>query len=244
MRIDASGLHYRDLNARIRDAVAAGQRELILDHVNGQRYLSAGLNLGLRLTINGTPGNDLAAFMDGAEIIVNGNAQDGVGNAMNRGLVVVRGNAGDILGYSMRSGRIFVQGSVGYRVGIHMKSFGDQFPLIIVGGLARDFLGEYMAGGVLVLLGLTKPKDESLAGNRIGTGMHGGVIYIRGSVEDYQLGKEVGRSPLTDADWQDLSLWLAEYSHVVDVDTSTLRPSDFLKLTPHSRRPYGALYAY
>jgi len=244
MRIDASGLHYRELNARVRQAAASGERDLILDNVNGQRYLGAGLNGGLRLTINGVPGNDLAAFMDGAEIIVNGNAQDGVGNAMNRGLVVVRGDAGDILGYSMRNGRIFVQGSVGYRVGIHMKSFGDQFPLIIVGGLARDFLGEYMAGGVLVLLGLTKPKDEPLTGNRVGTGMHGGVIYLRGAVEDYQLGKEVGRSPLTDSDWQDLSLWLAEYSRAVEVDTSALRPDDFLKLTPQSRRPYGALYAY
>ena len=147
MRIDAAGLHYRDLNHRVREAAAAGETDLILDNVNGQRYIGAALDGGLRLTINGVPGNDLAVFMDGAEITVNGNAQDATANSMNRGAVIVRGNAGDIVGYAMRGGKIYVKGNVGYRVGIHMKSYGQQFPVIIFGGCARDFLGEYMAGG-------------------------------------------------------------------------------------------------
>ncbi len=237
MHIDAAGLHYRELNARIREAIACGQHQIVLDNVNGQRYLGAGLNGALHLTINGVPGNDLAAFMDGAQIVVNGNAQDGVGNAMNRGTVIVRGNAGDILGYSMRGGKIFVQGSVGYRVGIHMKSYGEQCPVIVVGGCARDFLGEYMAGGILLVLGLTSPREEPVTGNYVGTGMHSGVLYLRGHLEDYQLGKEVGRCEVTAQDSQAISPWLAEYSLAVGVDASALRPEEFLKLIPQSRRP-------
>ena len=34
-----------------------------------------------------------------------------------------------------------------------------------------------------------------LAGNYIGTGMHGGVIYIRGEMDPFQLGKEVSIYP-------------------------------------------------
>lgn len=244
MRINAAGLHYRDLNARIREAVAGGAREIVLDNVNGQRYIGAGLNGDTRIVINGVPGNDLAAFMDGAQIEVNGNAQDGVGNSMNKGAVIVHGNAGDIVGYSMRSGKIYVRGDVGYRVGIHMKSYGEQFPVVIVGGLARDFLGEYMAGGILVVLGLTSAQGEPVTGSRVGTGMHGGAIYVRGQVEDYQLGREVGRGPLTEDEWKTLSQYLAEYSQAVGVEVSRLRPEEFVKLTPQSRRPYGNLYAY
>ena len=80
----------------------------------------------------------------------------------------------------MRGGKLYIEGNVGYRVGIHMKSYKEQFPVMIIGGRAEDFFGEYMAGGILVLLGLNAGADDSsIVGNYIGTGMHGGVIYLR-----------------------------------------------------------------
>ncbi len=36
------------------------------------------------------------------------------------------------------------------RVGIHMKAYKDMFPVVIIEGKVRDFLGEYMTGGLLV----------------------------------------------------------------------------------------------
>lgn len=42
---------------------------------------------GVLIEIEGVPGEDLAAFMDGPRIIVHNNAQDGVGNTMNSGQV-------------------------------------------------------------------------------------------------------------------------------------------------------------
>ena len=64
MRIDAKGMHYRPLNKMIRDAVASGEKEFELDNIGGQRYIGAGLNENVKITINGTPGNDLGAFMN------------------------------------------------------------------------------------------------------------------------------------------------------------------------------------
>jgi len=154
MRINAKGIHYRALNEWIRKALAVDIREIVLEQVNGQRYIGDGLSGDVRITVNGTPGNDLGAFMDGPTIEVFGNAQDALGNTMNAGKILIHGHAGDIIGYAMRGGKIFIRGDVGYRVGIHMKAYKDLHPVIIVGGVAQDFLGEYMAGGSIILLGL------------------------------------------------------------------------------------------
>lgn len=244
MRIDARGIYYRELNQMVRDAVARGEKELVLDNVNGQRYIADGLNEKVTIIINGVPGNDLAAFMNGPTVIVNDSAQDAVGNTMNQGKVVIHGNAGDVLGYGMRGGKLFIRGDVGYRVGIHMKSYRKQVPAIIAGGRAGDFFGEYMAGGILVLLGLDSEDSEGLVGDYLGTGMHGGVIYIRGQVYEEQLGKEVGQVELDDEDRKLLSEYLEEFCRDFGLDLKEVMRKDFTKLIPASSRPYGNLYAY
>ncbi len=195
--IDARNLHFRELNTQLREAVnERGVAHIEITNVYGQRYLGTDLHRPVEIHIHGTPGNDLASFMDGPRIVVHGNAQDVCGNTMNGGDVTIHGRAGDVTGYSMRGGRIWVRDDVGYRVGIHMKAYQDRRPIIIIGGTAQHFLGEYMAGGVLMVLGLTlRPGDQHQA-TYVGTGMHGGVIYIRGELADHQLGKGVGRVPL------------------------------------------------
>ncbi|MEW5898578.1 MAG: hypothetical protein AB1652_05300 [Bacillota bacterium] len=244
MQIDARGVHYRDLNQMIKEAAAAGEKEFILDNVNGQRYIGTGISLPVNIVINGVPGNDLAAFMDGPTVAVHANAQDGVANTMNAGTVVVHGSAGDVLGYGMRGGKLYVRGDVGYRVGIHMKEYKRQIPVIIAGGTAGDFLGEYMAGGILILLGLEREQGEPLAGDYLGTGMHGGVIYLRGSVEPHKLGKEVAILELDDGDENILAKFLKEYCDCFGLDYQVVREEPFVKLLPVSSRPYGRLYVY
>jgi len=243
MKINANNIHYRQLNEMIHAALEKGEREFILDGVRGQRYIGVGLDHNARITINGVPGNDLAAFMNGAQIVVNGNGQDGVGNTMNAGKVVIHGDAGDIIGHSMRGGRIFVKGYVGYRAGIHMKAYRERFPVVVVGTTAGDYLGEYMAGGILAVLNM-KPTDRSPVGQYVGTGMHGGLILLRGNVEPHQLGLEVGTAKLDDLDWQALRAVLVEYCRDFDLDPALFHRDEFLKLYPRTTRPYGTLYAY
>jgi glutamate synthase domain-containing protein 3 len=243
MKIDAAGLHYRELNERIRAAADAGESGVAVSNLNGQRYIGTGLTHALEVELSGTPGNDLAAFMNGPRITVRGNAQDAVGNTMSGGRVAVHGHAGDLLAHSMRGGTMLVRDFAGYRVGIHMKAFGERVPRVVVGGRVGDYAGEYMAGGTLVVLGLGDGKGP-IAGRYVGTGMHGGEIYLRGEVEAHQLGKEVGRAPITDADWERLSATLAEFAGEFDLDAAQFRREDFVRLVPTTHRPYGQLYVY
>ena len=242
--IDATGLQFKELNAKLREAVSDGAEHIDLTNVYGQRYIGTDLDRAVRLDIYGTPGNDLGSFMDGPTVVVHGNAQDGCGNTMNDGEIVVEGHAGDIVGMSARGGKIFVRDNVGYRAAIHMKEYKGKKPIIVVGGTAQDFAGEYMAGGVLVLLGLTLNGSLEHKASFIGTGMHAGVIYLRGTVNEYQLGKEVGVGPLDDGDRKVLNPLLAEFGSHFDLDTDRIKGDKFVKLTPKYLRPYGRLYAY
>ena len=244
LQIDAMNLHYRDLNAELREAVKDGTQHIELRNIYGQRYLGTDLHHPVKIHIHGTPGNDLASFMDGPHIVVHGNAQDGCGNTMNGGQVVIHGRAGDATGHSMRGGKIFVRDDVGYRVAIHMKEYQDQRPVIVIGGTAQHFLGEYMSGGVLIVLGLDLLPDERHTANFIGTGMHGGVMYIRGELDDYQLGKEVGAVPLEQTDLQLLHELVGEFASHFCRDETEILSKPFTKLVPLSLRPYGRLYAY
>ncbi len=241
--IDAKNLHYKILNEKIIEAVKSGADEIILNNINGQRYIAAGLKDDARIIVNGVPGNDLGAFMDGPKIIVNSNAQDVIGNTMNNGKIIVHGSCGDITGYGMRAGQIYIKGNAGYRIGIHLKSYKNLLPVIIIGGSVGDFFGEYMGGGALFVLGLNN-NDVKIVGNYIGTGMHAGVIYIRGSVQKYQLGKEVGFAELNENDVALFDKYLKDYCDIFDIDYQKLTAEKFTKLIPVSHRPYGKIYAY
>jgi glutamate synthase domain-containing protein 3 len=242
VQIDTSGIYYRELNTRLKELASKGVQKIELRNVCGQRYIGTNLNRPVEIDISGTPGNDLGAFMDGPRITVHGNAQDGCGNTMNNGEIIVHGHAGDVIGLSARGGKIFVRDNIGYRAGIHMKEYKDKKPILVIGGTAQDFFGEYMAGGVLVLLGLNENQDHKA--KFVGTGMHGGVIYLRGNIESHQLGKEVGVKELEKEDWQILKKLVAEFAAHFDYDAEEILKHRFIKLFPLSLRPYGRIYAH
>ncbi len=240
--LDAHKLSYRELNDIIKEE-APREKEIKIKNLRGQRYIGGTLKEGCTLYLDGIPGNDLASFMNGAHIVVSGNAQDGVGNTMNKGEIVIHGHAGDIMGYAMRGGEIYVKTDVGYRVGIHMKEFGEQIPMLIIGGSAGNFLGEYMAGGVIIVLGIGDSPEESI-GNFCGTGMHGGRIYIRGEVPAFKFGKEVKEAAMEEEDYRLLKDKIKKYCKYFDYPMKKINLEDFHKYVPIGSRPYGNLYAY
>jgi glutamate synthase domain-containing protein 3 len=274
--IDAKDLNYRDLNSDIKEAIRSfsqkshtairidGKKnvlpEVTVINVFGQRYIGDGIKDNVKIKIHGTPGNDLAAFMDGPEIEVFGNCQDGAANTMNSGRLIVHGDCGDILGYSMRGGEVYVRGNLGWRSGIHMKSYMDRYPVIVAGGRAGNFLGEYMAGGIIILLGLGSQtvsagysgkfynsRKDSMAGGFLGTGMHGGAIFLRGDIEDQKLGKEVKKAEVSSEDAVLLERYLKKFCIFFGFkfqDIIEKNFDNFIKLAPFSHRPYGRLYAY
>ncbi len=241
VKIDATGVYFRDLNTLLRSLDGNGIEKIEIRNVYGQRYIGTDLNNHLNIDIYGTPGNDLGAFMNGSKITVHGNVQDACGNTMDHGKIIVHGRAGDLVGHSMRGGKIFIRDDAGYRVGIHMKEYLGKKPSIVIGGTAQDFLGEYMAGGVLVVLGLNI-KQERHDARFVGTGMHGGTMYIRGEVS--HLGEEVAIVDLTEDDHIILGSLVDEFCSYYGLDAEKILESKFNKLIPVSSRPYGRLYAY
>lgn len=241
--VDARSMYYKELNEKVKIAIAQGAEKINLININGQRFIGDGLQGDKKIFINGTAGNNLAAYMNGPSLLVFGNAQDGVGNTMNDGNVVIYGDARDTLGYAMRGGEIYVKKDVGYRVGIHMKGFMEQVPVIVIGGKAGDFFAEYMAGGIQIVLGLNLQSEERIVGNYCGAGMHGGVVYIRGEVEQEQLGKEVKVVSLTDRDEKIVEKYVKKYANYFNIQKEMILNKPFIKLVSYNKRPYGNLYA-
>ena len=190
MKITANLMHFQALNSDVRNS---SDKEIIIDKWIGQRYIGSGLS-GKKIKINGTPGNALGAYLDGASIEVFGNAQDAAGDTMNEGEIIIHGSSGDATGYAMRGGKIFVQGSAGYRAGSHMKAYEEKVPKLVIGGCAGSFLGEYQAGGVILVLGIGQDESCPVVGNFCGTGMHGGKIFLRTNDIPKRLPKQVAVS--------------------------------------------------
>ncbi|MDR1926584.1 MAG: hypothetical protein LBQ13_02750 [Endomicrobium sp.] len=239
--IDALSIYYRDLNSLIDNTIKT-DKTIVLKNVFGQRYIGRGLPEKVKLKIYGTPGNDMAAYMNGAELEIFGNSQDTVGNTMNYGRIIVHGNCGDTLGYAMRGGEIYVEENVGYRVGIHMKEYKKMKPVIIVGGNAGEFLGEYMAGGAIILLGLNLVKGKSVIGKLCGTGMHGVAIYINGNPDKFKFGKEAVKVALNDKDISFLNEHINFYSKIFKKNLKHLEIESFSKYIAVNMSPYASMY--
>jgi len=227
------------LNRLVKEKVSEGYTHMQLVNVAGQRYIAAGLQSRVTIEVFGTAGNDLGAFMDGPTIIVHGNVQDGCGNTMNDGLIVVHGDSGDIAGYGMRGGKILIRGDVGYRAGVHMKEYGERRPLLLIGGSAQDFLGEYMAGGVIAVL--AGSRDLS-AGRFAATGMHGGLIYTRGM--PVSLTPEAELAEMEAEDMLFIEQVVKEYTSTFNLCLPDVHASGFVKIKPTTSRPFGKLYTY
>jgi glutamate synthase domain-containing protein 3 len=243
LKVNAEGVYYRDLNSMLRQAIAAdGIQKIDIQNVCGQRYIGTDLDTQMQIDIYGTPGNDLGAFMNGPKIIVHGNAQDGCGNTMNDGEIVIHGHAGDVTGNSMRGGKIFVRDNVGYRVGIHMKEYQKKIPQIVVGQTAGDFLSEYMAGGIMVILGLNLKEGEKCRARYVGTGMHGGVIYERGEILCPVNGTKV--EDIGKRDLAKIETLVKEYCSHFDADPKEIMQANFKKILPISKRPYAKLFSH
>jgi glutamate synthase domain-containing protein 3 len=233
-------MHYTPLNQAIRSAVAAGAEEIILDHVMGQRFIADGLRGDVTIIINGVPGGDLGMFMSGPTCIIHGNCEHAPGNTMDAGKIVIHGSAGDAVAHSMRGGKIFVRDDIGYRGGIHMKQYQDKRPVLVVGGSARAFLGEYMAGGLILVLG--KQSDRPEIDRGIGSGIHGGRIVIRGGLDESVLGVGAKLSELPGM--EEIAPFIKEYSEHFGIDPELFLNDRYVTVIPASSRPFASKYTW
>ncbi|MBN1432475.1 MAG: hypothetical protein JW931_06845 [Methanomicrobiaceae archaeon] len=241
--IDAANLHYTPLNIKIRELIRQGKKRIVLNNICGQRFIGNGIRGDdIEIVINGVPGGDLGMFMSGPTLIVHGNCDHAPGNTMDSGKIVIHGSAGDATAHSMRGGEVFVRDDIGYRGGIHMKEYHGKRPVLVVGGKAGSFIGEYMAGGLLIVLGID--RNTPVRGKGIGSGIHGGKIIIRGDVDENLLGIGAKKEPLSGEDMEDLEKYLKEYCRLFEHDFEDLSGSFYTKIIPASSRPFAGKYCW
>lgn len=236
MIINANELDYCTLNNKIRES----EGECTLTECLGQRFIGAGM-ADKQILIEGIPGNAMGAYLNGADITVKGNAQDAVGDTMNNGKIIIHGSVGDAVGYAMRGGEIYIKGNAGYRAGIHMKEYKEKKPVMVIGGCAGSFLGEYQAGGLIILLGLDKNK-KPIVGNFPCTGMHGGKVFLRGGIDGISLPKQVSTREATAEDLEEIKQYVAEYCHLFGYKFEDIMAEKFTVVFPDSKNPYKQMY--
>ena len=234
--INASNMDFCNLNDAIRNCGGECRVTACL----GQRFIGAGMS-ARQITVTGIPGNALGAYLNVAAITVCGNAQDAVGDTMNDGRITIHGSVGDAAGYAMRGGEIFVEGNAGYRAGIHMKAYQEKHPTLIIGGRAGSFLGEYQAGGTIIVLGLHK-DGKPIVSNFPGAGMHGGKMFIRSDCSGIRFPKQVSCRPAEPADLDGIRPVLEEYCSCFGLDIVRILAAPFTVVTPDSSNPYKQMY--
>ena len=124
-----------------------------------------------------------------------------------------------------------------------MKAYKDKIPVLIIGGTAGSFLGEYQAGGRIVVLGLgTEQGDRPIVGYFCGTGMHGGKMYLRTDTPPADLPEQVICREALPEDLCEIDGDLTDFCREFGFDKEQILAHKFFVLTPNTKNPYKQLY--
>jgi glutamate synthase domain-containing protein 3 len=194
--IDCRDLTTREINHRLREAIAAGHQEIHLLHPDARHNLGVALLQAVRVVIEGSVGYYCAGMMDGARVEVRGSAGWGAAESMLGGSLVIDGNAGSGVAASIRGGTVVVRGSAAARAGVSMKG-----GTLLIGGDCGYMAGFMMQKGTLVVCGN--------AGEALADSMYEGVVFVGGAIE--ALGNDAVVEEPTAADDAALRELLAAY---------------------------------
>ena len=183
--VDAEGKTTREINARLKELVAAGAEEIRVLHPAGRHSLAVALEGDVRIVFDGPVGWYCGGMNDGPRIHVRGNCGWGLAECQMRGRVTVEGNGGSGVGASIRGGFVVVHGDCGARAGISMKG-----GVLVVGGDVGYNSGFMMQRGSMVVCG-----D---AAEGLGDSMYEGSIFVAGRIA--ALGADAIEAELTEED--------------------------------------------
>ena len=107
-----------------------------------------------------------------------------------------------------------------------------------------------MSGGLLIVLGLEIEDSEvretkyEVFGNCIGSGIHGGVIFIRtNEIPEHLLVIGAKVVEFTDAYKQRIEPLIQNFCRYFKVPEDLIWSKPFKKITAASKRPFAAVYA-
>lgn len=183
--VDAEGKTTREINARLKELIAAGAEEIRVLHPAGRHSLAVALEGDVRIVFDGPVGWYCGGMNSGPEIHVLGNCGWGLAECQMGGRVTVEGNGGSGVGASIRGGFVLVRGHCGARAGISMKG-----GILVVGGDVGYNSGFMMQRGTMIVCG-----D---AAEGLGDSMYEGAIFVAGRIA--ALGADAVEAEVTEED--------------------------------------------
>ena len=199
--IDCHGKTTREINRLIREAIAAGEREIHVLHPEARHNLGVALLQPVHLIFEGSVGYYCAGMIDGATIEIRGSAGWGTAESMLNGTVLIDGNAGSGVAASIRGGTVVVRGDAAARAGVSMKG-----GTLLIGGNCGYMAGFMMQKGKIVVCG-----D---AGEALADSMYEGVLFVGGKIAS--LGNDAA---IEEPSSEDLS-WLHDLLHQYNLSSA------------------------
>jgi glutamate synthase domain-containing protein 3 len=193
--IDCRGQTSRDINRLIREAIAAGHRQLRVLEPEARHNLGVALLQPIHLVFEGSVGYYCGGMIDGANIEVYGSAGWGTAESMLNGTVIIDGNAGSGVAASIRGGTVVVRGDAAARAGVSMKG-----GTLLIGGSCGPMAAFMMQKGRIVICGDAR---DALADS-----MYEGVVFVGGRIQS--LGNDAAIEEPSAEDQRDLTALLKE----------------------------------
>jgi hypothetical protein len=160
-----------EINGAVRKHLSP-KKPVKIGGLDGHHGVLAGLKGEGRVTVSGSAGDYLGAFLDGPEVTLSGSAGDYTGSTMVSGRLIVEGTVGGGMCCHMAGGEARVKGRVGAGAGSMMTD-----GLLVLDAPVGPDPGEGMTGGTMILLRPNHiPKELPPAPAR--------VIVPRGTTKD------------------------------------------------------------
>src|SRR5579872_211912 len=183
----------REINAEIKQAIAAGEREIIVRDPGARHNLGVAVLAPVRIRFAGSVGYYCAGLSDGPHIVVDESAGWGLAESMLSGEVVVRGSAGNGAAAAIRGGTVVIHGDAAARLGVSMKG-----GTVLVAGSCGYMAGFMGQKGKLVVCG-----D---AGDAFADSMYETVCYVGGRLAGLGTDAVVEEPSPDDIAWLDSTL--------------------------------------
>jgi glutamate synthase domain-containing protein 3 len=183
----------REINAEIRRAIAAGDREIIVQDPGARHNLGVAILEPVRIRFAGSVGYYCAGLIDGPRVEIDQSAGWGLAESMMSGEVIVRGSAGNGAAAAIRGGTVVIHGDAAARLGVSMKG-----GTVLVAGRCGYMAGFMGQKGRLVVCG-----D---AGDAFADSMYETVCYVGGRIEGLGTDAVIERPSAGEAAWLDSTL--------------------------------------
>ena len=112
---------------------------------------------------------------------------------------------------------------------------------MVIGGRTGSFLGEYQAGGIIVVLGLSG-GERPIVSNFPCTGMHGGKLFLRSECAGIHFPHQVHHRIASTEELAEIRSYVEEYCAHFGGSADEILNAPFTLVTPDSGNPYKQMY--